>query len=125
MELFQCDHVRQSEETFAQTLSESEEVRLFFINENAAFTDGRNIVVDPATDELFCDKQALQKTSAFLDWPSSILGDMWNALEIITRAQTIHECLHVLHTDFPPRAATDPKYNTKLKKKIIANIQIS
>ena len=97
---FQCDYIRILEETFAQTLAENEQVRLFFINENQAFTDGRNIVVDPAHDELFCDKVALEKTGAFLNWPSVVLSDMWNALRIITRAQTIHECLHVLYTDF-------------------------
>lgn len=119
---FQCDYIRILEETFAQTLSESEQVKLFFINENQAFTDGRNIVVDPANDELFCDQTALQKTGAFLHWPQVVLGDMWNALRIITRAQTIHECLHILYTDFPPRAATEPLCDTKLKKKILAHI---
>ena len=119
---FQCDYIRILEETFTQTLSESEQVRLFFINENQAFTDGRNIVVDPANDELFCDQTALQKTGAFLHWPQVVLGDMWNALRIITRAQTIHECLHILYTDFPPRAATEPLCDTKLKKKILAHI---
>lgn len=119
---FQCDYIRILEETFAQTLSESEQVRLFFINENQAFTDGRNIIVDPANDELFCDQTALQKTGAFLHWPQVVLGDMWNALRIITRAQTIHECLHILYTDFPTRAATEPLCDTKLKKKILAHI---
>ncbi|MBR0343343.1 MAG: hypothetical protein IJH64_14050 [Oscillospiraceae bacterium] len=119
---FQCDYIRILEETFAQTLSENEQVRLFFINENQAFTDGRNIVVDPANDELFCDQTALQKTGAFLHWPQVVLGDMWNALRIITRAQTIHECLHILYTDFPPKAATEPLCDTKLKKKILAHI---
>ena len=119
---FQCDYIRILEETFAQTLAENEQVRLFFINENQAFTDGRNIVVDPAHDELFCDKVALEKTGAFLNWPSVVLSDMWDALRIITRAQTIHECLHVLYTDFPPKAASEPLCDTKLKKKILAHI---
>ena len=119
---FQCDYIRILEETFAQTLAENEQVRLFFINENQAFTDGRNIVVDPAHDEMFCDKAALEKTGAFLNWPSVVLSDMWNALRIITRAQTIHECLHVLYTDFPPKAASEPLCDTKLKKKILAHI---
>ena len=73
---FQCDYIRNLEETFAQTLSENEQVRLFFINENQAFTDGRNIIVDPASDELFCDKVALQKTADFLHWPQDVLSEM-------------------------------------------------
>ena len=122
---FQCDYNRIAEETFAQTLSENEKVRLFFINENQAFTDGRNIVVDPAQDELFADREALDNTGKFLVWPNVVLADSWNALRIITRAQTIHECLHLLYTDFPPRFLADSKFNTKNKKiaiGMIANI---
>ena|GEM_PF-444836 len=119
---FQCDYNRTSEETFAQTLAENERVRLFFINENQAFTDGRNIVVDPAVDELFADRQALDNTGKFLDWPEAVLADPWNALRIITRAQTIHECLHLLYTDFPGRQETDPKCDTRNKKMVMGMI---
>ena len=119
---FQCDYNRIVEETFSQTLAENERVRLFFINENQAFTDGRNIVVDPAEDELFTDREALDNTGNFLGWPKVVLADPWNALRIITRAQTIHECLHLLYTDFPGRQATDPKCDTRNKKIIMGMI---
>ena len=119
---FQCDYNRIAEETFSQTLAENERVRLFFINENQAFTDGRNIVVDPAEDELFTDREALDNTGNFLGWPKVVLADPWNALRIITRAQTIHECLHLLYTDFPGRQATDPKCDTRNKKIIMGMI---
>lgn len=48
---FQCDYNRIAEETFARTLTENERVRLFFINENQAFTDGRQRIrsAAPAT----------------------------------------------------------------------------
>ncbi len=119
---FQCDYNRIAEETFAQTLAENERTRLFFINENQAFTDGRNIVVDPAEDELFTDREALDNTGEFLGWPKVVLADPWNALRIITRAQTIHECLHLLYTDFPGRQAADPKCDTRNKKTIMGMI---
>ena len=119
---FQCDYNRIAEETFAQTLAENEKVRLFFINENQAFTDGRNIVVDPAVDELFADRQALDNTGEYLGWPRVVLADPWNALRIITRAQTIHECLHLLYTDFHGRQETDPKCDTRNKKIVMGMI---
>lgn len=122
LRLFQCDHNRMLEESFAQTLAENEQVRLFFINENEAFTDGRNIVVDPADRELFDDDEALKKTTDFLGWQQEILADRWMALRLITRAQTIHECLHILYTDFPPPAASDPKCDSKIKKQVMAYI---
>lgn len=122
LRLFQCDYIRTLEENFARTLAENENVRLFFINENRAFTDGRNIVVDPATDGLFDDVTALQCTSRYMKWKPEILADKWNALHIITRAQTVHECLHILYSDFPPKAATDTICDTKIKRKVLALI---
>lgn len=122
LEKFQCDHNRIIEETFAQTLAENENVRLFFINEGQPFTDGRNIVVDPAQDELFADRKALDDTGKFLGWPKVVLADAWNALKIITRSQTIHECLHLLYTDIPGEQVRDPKCNTKNKREVMGAI---
>lgn len=122
---FQCDYNRSLEEDFAQTFSEKEDARLFFINENHAFTDGRNIIVDPATDDLYADIKALADTEKYLHWNTCVSNDGWNALRMITRAQTLHECLHLLYTDFPPRAGSDPKCDSENKKKamaLIANI---
>ena len=64
----------------------------------------------------------LKKTEAFLGWPQSVSADPWKALQVITRAQTIHECLHILYTDFPGGVVTDPLCNTKNKKKVMALI---
>ena len=122
LQQFQCDYNRMAEETFAQTLSENENVRLFFINENQAFTDGRNIIVDPSSDGLFADREALDLTGDFLRWPRVVLVDPWNVLRIVTRAQTIHECLHLLYTDFPGRHVSDPKCDTKNKRTVMGLI---
>jgi hypothetical protein len=122
LEKFQCDYNRNAEENFAQTLSDNDQVRLFFINENQVFTDGRNIVVDPAEDELFTDCKALYDTGEFLGWPKVVLVDTWNTLRIITRAQTIHECLHIIYTDFPGRHCSDSICDTHNKKMVMGMI---
>lgn len=119
---FQCDYNRSLEENFAQTLSENEEARLFFINENQAFTDGKNIIVDPASDELYADRKALVDTEKYLKWNPCVSNDAWMALRMITRAQTIHECLHLRYTTFPPEASRDPVCDTKNKRKAMAMI---
>lgn len=119
---FQCDYNRSREENFAQTFSENDDARLFFINENQAFTDGRNIIVDPASDDLYADIKALDDTEKYLKWEPCISNDAWMALRMITRAQTLHECLHLLYTTFPPEASRDPKCNTQNKKKAMALI---
>ncbi|MEI3219571.1 MAG: hypothetical protein V8S08_08140 [Lachnoclostridium sp.] len=119
---FQCDYNRSLEENFAQTFSENEDARLFFINENQAFTDGKNIIVDPASDELYADRKALVDTEKYLKWNPFVSNDAWMALRMITRAQTIHECLHLLYTTFPPEAGRDPMCDTKNKRKAMAMI---
>ncbi|NLC67904.1 MAG: hypothetical protein GX754_03770 [Clostridiaceae bacterium] len=125
LRLFQCDYYRGVEELFAKTLSEKDSIRLFFINENMAFTDGRNIIVDPAMDNLFADSRALVDTEKYMNLPAAFSSDPWNALCMITRVQSIHECLHILYTDFPCAAVRDERCDTKAKLKtmcLISNI---
>ena len=122
LRLFQCNFNRSIEETFAQVLTENEQVRLFFINENQAFTDGRNIVVDPAIGEVFADKNALVKAEDYMQIGRHISSDPWYALRMITRGQNIHECLHILYTDFPSGVKTDERASTKVRTKTLALI---
>lgn len=125
LRVFQSSEQRELEENFARTLAEDETVRLFFVNGEGAWTDGRNVVVDPAHNGIFCDRHALDKIQDFLGWPPVVLVDAWNVLRLITRSQTIHECLHLLYTDFPPAARCDPACDTRNKRKVmslIANI---
>ena len=42
LDKFQCERNRQIEESFARAFSETEDTRLFFMNEDRAFTDGKN-----------------------------------------------------------------------------------
>lgn len=119
---FQCDFNRDIEEMFAQTLTENENVRLFFINENEAFTDGKNIVVDPAIGEVFADSNALRQAEDFLRLEHAISEDPWYALRMLTRAQNIHECLHILYSNFPNNIKTDSRSTTTARLKTLALI---
>ncbi len=54
-----------------------------------------------------------------------ISEDSWYALRMIARGQNIHECLHLLYTNFPLDALGDVRSSTKARRKtlaIIANI---
>lgn len=119
---FQCEFNRNIEETFAQVLTENDQVRLFFINGDQAFTDGRNIVVDPAIGEVFADKNALIRTESYLQIGHHISSDTWHALRMITRGQNIHECLHILYSDLPIRVNADDRATSKARKKTLALI---
>lgn len=122
LKIFQTEDNRKIEEDFASMLSENPNLRLFFINENQAYTDGKNIVVDPADDELFCDSIALKKTEEFLGLPQSLSTDRFIALKMISRAQNIHESLHIMYTNFPPDLLKDPRGNNKFNQMILSSI---
>lgn len=122
LKIYQTENNRKIEEDFASMLSENQNIRLFFINENQAYTDGKNIVVDPANDELFCDYMALKNTEEFLGLPQSCSLDKFIALKMITRAQNIHESLHIIYSNFPSNLVKDPRGNNKFNRMILSSI---
>ena len=122
LKMFQTEDNRRIEEEFASMLSDNSSIRLFFINEDQAYTDGKNIVIDPASDGLFCDDIALRRTEEFLGIPISFSDDRFIALKMITRAQNIHESLHIIYTNFPPNLLNDPRGKTKFDQMILSCI---
>ncbi len=115
LDKFQTEQNRSVEESFARAFAESDDVRLFFINEDKAYTDGKNIVVDPAFHDIYKDEDCIKQTEEFLEWPSLISADPWNALKIVSRGLTLHECLHILYSNFPGNQFTDPDFNSATK----------
>lgn len=123
LEKFQCERNREIEESFARAFSENDETRLFFINEDRAYTDGKNIIVDPAFKDIYKDEECIKNTEKVLEWPELISATPWNALKMVTRGNTLHECLHLLYTDFPGAAWSDPDLREwKNAQKVAANI---
>lgn len=122
LDLYQCEFNRSIEENFASMLAERNDLGLFFVNENQAFTDGVNIVVDPADDELFCDMQALRNTEAYLGLEHKISQDEYLALQMITRCQNVHEALHIIYTTFPLYCVSDIRGKNNFRKMILSSI---
>lgn len=121
LRLFQNETNRRAEEEFARIFAEKDDIRVAFINEDRAFTDGRNIVVDPASDKIFSDTDAIKNTLHFLgltDFPCT----SWDVLKLNTRSQNLHECLHILYSAFPPLAANDERSSTKARMLTLAII---
>ena len=119
---FQSEYTRSVEEEFAQVLSEREDLRLFFVNENRAYTDGKNIILDPAWNELFADTAALIQTEEYLGLDNMISSDRGTALRMVTRAQNIHETLHIIFSNFPGGIAADKRASTKVRATTLAMI---
>ncbi len=122
LKLFQTEDNRRIEEEFASMLTERNDLRLFFINEDEAYTDGKNIVVDPSMDKLYCDYKAIKNTEDFMGLPHSLSNDKFLALKMITRSQNIHESLHIIYTNFPPDLIRDKRGDSEFKKEILGSI---
>ena len=121
LEKFQ-KYYHEIEEDFAQMLSINPKISLSFENNGQAFTDGKNITVDPAMLEIFTDASVLDKATDLLSWPKDVITSKEETLYIIEHAQLIHECLHQLYTDFPLPAYSDPLATSSNKRKILATI---
>ncbi|MDD7429653.1 MAG: hypothetical protein PUK49_07775 [Oscillospiraceae bacterium] len=121
LRLFQTSKNRTAEESFSRIFTENPQVKLAFINENEAFTDGRNIVVDPAMDKLFSDESAVRNTLKFLGLPQESYSP-WSTLKMSARSQNIHECLHIIFSKFPPPAAYDKRSTTRTRAAILGQI---
>lgn len=122
LDKFQNERNRLVEESFARTFAEKDDVKLFFINEDSAYTDGKNIIVDPAFLDIYRDEECICKTEEALGWKGLLDNSTWNVLKMVTRALTLHECLHLIYSDFPCRAWRDPELDSKNKRKVLADI---
>ena len=119
---FQSDYTRTIEEQFAQILTERSDVRLFFINENRCFTDGKNITIDPAERELFTDKMALERTEKYMNLNNEVSSDPWLALKLQTRASNIHESLHILYSNFPFGFLNDKRASSEIRILVLSHL---
>ncbi len=119
--LFIREDNRLKEERFARRFTGKDNVNLAFIHENQAFTDGRNITVDPMEDELYADTIALENTAGLLEIDKRVC-EPWNALYFTARAQEIHECLHIIYTRFPMMSLTDERSTNDARFAVLAMI---
>ncbi len=121
LKLFQREDNRLKEERFVCGFTRNDDVTLAFINEERAFTDGINITVDPAMDSIFTDIQSLQKTSRIVGLKHAV-SDPWTGLFMTARAQEVHECLHIIFTEFPLPANSDVRSTNMIRLITLAMI---
>lgn len=106
------------EESFCRTFSECN-VALQFNHDNCPRTDGKIIYNDPEFLEIYQDDFVLKKTEDFLKISQKLSSSRWNALKMVTRALSIHECLHLLYTDFSLQISEDVKCRLSRNKTFV------
>lgn len=120
LDKFMSEQNRLIEESFARTFSEKS-IKLFFTNEDLAYTDGKNVIVSPSFLDIYRDRDCVKKTEEVLGW-QDLLYSPWSILKLVTRGLTIHECLHLIYTDFPEPYLCDPEIDSNNKKRVISAI---
>lgn len=122
LDKFQNEQNRSLEESFARIFSEKDETKLFFINEDRAYTDGKNIIVDPGFHDIYRDEKCVRKTEEALGWKDLLKGSPWNVMKMVTRGLTIHESLHLIYSELPNPVMKDPELDSKNKINVAASI---
>jgi hypothetical protein len=122
LKAFLCERNRATEEIFAQVFSEKEDIRLDLNTGNSSFTDGKWIMISPALGEAFADEDVLRRAEDYMEIGRSMSEDPWLALHAMTRGLNIHECLHLLYSEFPNGSATDARATTKFREHVLAMI---
>lgn len=120
---FKCEKIRMREESFAKMFSGRNILKLSLIDCNEAYTDGKSITIDPAWQNIFCNKSILAGTERCMELGSSPWSkDRFQALCLITRALNIHECLHLIYTRFPPMHLNDERLSSLAKRKAFGKL---
>lgn len=122
LQLFLGDRNLRTEENFCRTFSESR-VMLQFNHDNSPRTDGKTIYNDPQFLEIYSNNILLQIVEKHLGIPEKLSSSTWNVLKMVTRALSIHECLHLLYTDFSLNIPNDVKCRCS-KNKTFVMVQI-
>lgn len=103
------------EKEFARIFTEKNNINLVFKKCNMAFTDGKNIVIDPTLKNMYKNKVALQKVNEFMLKNSFNVNDELESLKLITRCINIHESLHILYSKFPSLITMDKRFENNNK----------
>lgn len=119
---FDNDFVREAEEFFARLLTGCEDVTVSF-SRSGSCTDGRHIFLDPGVDDPFKYRSGIVKAEEAIGAePGTYLKDRNRTLYTLTRALNIHECLHIMYTEFPVIRHGEVRAKTQNGKKVLANI---
>ena len=111
------------EEEYAKSICKKDNIKLFFILENKAFTNGEDIIVDPTLDKLYMEKQIIKRAEEELNIDNTICDDMLKTLKVITRGFVIHESLHIVYSDFPDSVASNYRASNDVNTKTLLLIR--
>lgn len=113
-----------SERNFARMFSEKYDIKLDYTQSiNSACTNGNVIKINPEMDKLYADSEIFEEAEKLLNWQKlnvAAIRSTTGKIYIIAHALLIHECLHLIYTDFSTGKTTDDF--EKQYMKIIHNI---
>lgn len=109
----------ESEKFFAKVFSKQKETELFYELSDTAYTDGKKIYITPEFQNIYQREDLFLQADKMLGWSKAypkITFDIQDRLYFVNHALLIHECLHILYTDFTIKIGKDIKNGYRYAK---------
>ena len=113
-----------SEEFFAKIFSKQKNTKLIYEPSNTAYTNGQEIHITPAFQNLYIESALFRQADNMLGYSRKypkLTFNQSNQIYFISHALLIHECLHIIYTDFTININADKEVEPQ-HKKLLASI---
>lgn len=99
--LYMKEENRELEQAFARSLTGDDELHLSFMDVNDCYTDGKDILINPAVRDVYKNEEILYMTEKVLGLERMVSRNPQKALKLIARCQTTLCSLKMLYSAFP------------------------
>lgn len=108
-----------SEEFFAKIFSKQKNTKLIYEPLDTAYTNGQEIHVTPAFQNLYKESTLFRQADNMLGYSKKypkLIFNVPNQIYFISHALLVHECLHIIYTDFTININADKEVEPKHKR---------
>ena len=108
-----------SEEFFAKIFSKQKNTKLIYEPSNTAYTNGQEIHITPAFQNLYIESGLFRQADNMLGYSRKypkLTFNQPNQIYFVSHALLVHECLHIIYTDFTININADKEVEPRHKK---------
>lgn len=112
------------EEFFAKIFSKQKQTKLIYEPSDTAYTNGQEIHITPEFQNLYKESDLFKQADNMLGYSKKypkLKFNQPNQIYFISHALLIHECLHIIYTDFTINISTDKDVEWQYKR-LLASI---
>ena len=108
-----------SEEFFAKIFSKQKNTKLIYEPSNTAYTNGQEIHITPAFQNLYMESALFRQADNMLGYSRKypkLTFNQPNQIYFVSHALLVHECLHIIYTDFTININADKEVEPRHKR---------